>query len=262
MLFREFLKTINEDNKRKVSSASDLKKIIKSRSAKGNKVDFNDLDVSAITDFSYIFENYKYEPLVETWDVSNAKTMDSMFLNCYNFNCDISNWDVSKCENFSRMFYNCEKFNQDLSKWNVSKGKNFASMFFNCYDFNNDLSKWNVSNAKDFSFMFSNCSKFNCNLSGWTPKNLENWNGIFTGAKKINSKSVDGWKVSNKSMLSAQEKGTGLSPAPKWEVEARNRWWEKYNKAAEKERKEYDALQDDPLWPGKKIPRGGRFTGD
>lgn len=232
--FREFLETINEDKKKKVSSASELKKIIKSRRPKGNKVDFNDLDVSGITDFSYVFEDYKYEPLVETWDVSNAKTMDSMFLNCYNFNCDISKWDVSNLQNASSMFYGCEKFNQDLSRWNVKKLTKAAGMFRLCSSFNSDLSRWDVSNVLDFQYMFERTKV--------DPAKIEKW------ASKINPKvgSVE---------LRLKEK-------PSWEVKILKDRMEKRSAAERKAQAEYNALEDDPLWPGKKIPRGGRFTGD
>ena len=232
--FREFLETINEDKKKKVSSASELKKIIKSRRPKGNKVDFNDLDVSGITDFSYVFEDYKYEPLVETWDVSNAKTMDSMFLNCYNFNCDISKWDVSNLQNASSMFYGCEKFNQDLSRWNVKKLTKAAAMFRGCSSFSSDLSRWDVSNVLDFQYMFERTKV--------DPAKIEKW------ASKINPKvgSVE---------LRLKEK-------PSWEIKILKDRMEKRDAAERKAQAEYNALEDDPLWPGKKIPRGGRFTGD
>lgn len=232
--FREYLQTINEDKKKKVSSTSELKKIIKSRRAKGNKVDFNDLDVSGITDFSYVFEDYKYEPLVETWDVSNAKTMDSMFLNCYNFNCDISNWDVSNLQNASMMFYGCEKFNQDLSKWNVKKLTKAAAMFRGCRSFSSDLSRWDVSNVLDFQYMFEGTKV--------DPAKIEKW------ASKINPKvgSVE---------LRLKEK-------PSWEIKIFKDRMEKRDAAERKAQAEYNALEDDPLWPGRKIPRGGRFTGD
>lgn len=232
--FREFLQTINEDKKKKVSSASELKKIIKSRRPKGNKVDFNDLDVSGITDFSYVFEDYKYEPLVETWDVSNAKTMDSMFLNCYNFNCDISKWDVSNLQNASSMFYGCEKFNQDLSRWNVKKLTKAAAMFRGCSSFSSDLSRWDVSNVLDFKYMFEDTKV--------DPAKIEKW------ASKINPKvgSVE---------LRLKEK-------PSWEIKILKDRMEKRDAAERKAQAEYNALEDDPLWPGRKIPRGGRFTGD
>ena len=257
--FREFLQTINEDKKKKVSSASELKKIIKNRRAKGNKVDFNDLDVSGITDFSYVFEDYKYEPLVETWDVSNAKTMDSMFLNCYNFNCDISNWDVSNLQDARMMFYGCEKFNQDLSRWNVSNLQDASSMFNGCEKFNSDLSRWNVKKLTKAASMFRLCSSFNSDLSRWDVSNVLDFQFMFERTK-VDPAKIEKWASKINPKVGSVE--LRLKEKPSWEVKIFKDRVEKRDAAERKARAEYNALEDDPLWPGKKIPRGGRFTGD
>ena len=67
--------------------------------------DINTWDVSAITDFSYLFHGANY------------------------FNDDIGDWDVSNGRTFERMFYQAINFNQDISSWDVSKGNNFSCMF-------------------------------------------------------------------------------------------------------------------------------------
>jgi surface protein len=257
--FRDYLQTINEDKKKKVSSTSELKKIIKSRSAKGNKVDFNDLDVSGITDFSYVFENYKYEPLVETWDVSNAKTMDSMFYNCYNFNCDISKWNVSNLQNASSMFNGCENFNQDLSKWNVSKLEKASGMFFGCKSFNSDLSKWNVKKLTDAAGMFRLCSSFNSDLSRWDVSNVLDFQYMFERTK-VDPAKIEKWASKINPKVGSVE--LRLKEKPSWEIKILKDRMEKRDAAERKAQAEYNALDNDSLWPGRKIPRGGRFTGD
>ena len=57
-----------------------LKQLIKER---GNDGDFNDIDVSNITDMSHLFKGMK------------------------EFNGDISNWDVSKVANIYMVFWDC-----------------------------------------------------------------------------------------------------------------------------------------------------------
>ena len=79
-----------------------IKQLIKKR---GNEGNFNDIDVSNITDMSYLFDDMK------------------------EFNGDISGWYVSNVTNMEGMFWNCKPFNQDISKWDVSNVTNMSWMF-------------------------------------------------------------------------------------------------------------------------------------
>ena len=184
------------DNTIVVKSFDELRKIIEDRynklgtGTKQNPIDFNDIDVSNLdsfcndkgkgifdhTDFKYIDISYwdvsniksmnsmfywceelKSVGDVSNWDVSNVKNMGYMFCNCVYFNQDISKWDVSKVSDMEYMFYRCESFNQDISKWNVSSVTNMNGMFYRCESFNQDISKWDVSNVRHHDYMFENC---------------------------------------------------------------------------------------------------------
>ena len=104
-------------------------------------------------------------------DVSNVTDMSFMFYYNYDFNGDISKWDVSKVKNMSRMF-NTSKFNGDISNWDVSNVEDMYCMFYNSR-FNGDISKWNVSKVTDMNSMFS-YSKFNGDISKWIPMMKKN----------------------------------------------------------------------------------------
>ena len=116
-----------------------INKLFKER---GDDADLNDIDVSAITDMSYLFVCFKIG------------------------NIDISEWDVSNVTNMNSMFYNCHNFNSDLSKWNVSNVLIMRSMFYRCKKFNCDLSNWNVSNVEDMHGMFDDCDSLQ-NIPDW-----------------------------------------------------------------------------------------------
>ena len=212
----------------------ELQKIIKEH-YKNNIFNLNDIDVSQITDFSYLFYDDKHTGHkdfdVSYWDVSNGvdfglmfakctefnsdlsqwnvskgKDFTKMFAFCRNFNSDLSQWDVSEGIYFSEMFYACNIFNSNLSTWDVSKGATFNSMFAGCKVFNSDLSKWDVSEGMDFSYMFQGCFRFNSDLSKWNisiyvKNNIYKYQGMFKYCDNLNNnfipKDISGWIVRN-----------------------------------------------------------------
>ena len=110
----------------------DLNKIVDSYIDQ-RKYDFTDIDVSAITDFSYLF----YDKLgsvninLSNWDVSNGTSFRFMFSNNPEFSADLSNWDVSNGINFDYMFNNCVNFDYTkIVNWDFSSCKSAINMFF------------------------------------------------------------------------------------------------------------------------------------
>lgn len=89
------------------TTKEELQEIIEDRISKeGPNCDLNDIDVSLISDMTWLF--YKSE-----------------------FNGDISKWDVSNVENMTVAFYRA-KFNQDISNWKIRKGCYVENIFTEC----------------------------------------------------------------------------------------------------------------------------------
>lgn len=101
-----------------VNSKDDLKHIIKFYSDNYQNESLNWLDVTRITNMTYLFDATEYNGDISRWSTSNVIHMSRMF-GYSNFNQDISNWDVSHVINMREMFKNSE-FNQDISGWDVS----------------------------------------------------------------------------------------------------------------------------------------------
>ena len=181
-------------------------------------VNLGDIDTSAITDMSYLFNGSDRKDFsgIEKWDTSKVKTMESMFQGSH-FNHNINDWDVSNVENMESMFDDTP-FNQPLDKWNVSKVTNMGCMFeespfnqplndwnvssvtnmgcmFRQTPFNQPLDKWNVSKVTDMGRMFEE-SLFNQPLNDWDTSSVENMGEMFLDNTHFNQP-LDKWNTAN-----------------------------------------------------------------
>ena len=182
------------DNKfRKITSKKDLQKIIvETIKEEGPNCDLNWIDVSGVTDMSFLFnfteyldylqakhfrDQYPFNCDISKWDVSNVKDMEGMFSVCTEFNQDISKWDVSNVKDMEGMFRFAKKFNQPIGKWDVSNVKLFNTMFFSASSFNQDISNWKINQDADvFNMEDPNLALFNgCPIKDeFKPKQLQN----------------------------------------------------------------------------------------
>ena len=139
----------------KPKNRKELKAIIEYYSDYFPDNSLNWLDVSDVTDMSWMFYNQLYNGDISEWDVSNTETMECMFY-MSSFNKNIADWNVSKVKVMNNMF-NFSKFNGDISKWDVSNVIEMREMFFGS-QFNHDISNWNVNRVMDCTGIFMHCN--------------------------------------------------------------------------------------------------------
>ena len=139
-----------------------------------DKIDANNLDVSNVTDGSYMFYSCanSTEINVSQWNTSKIKYFDKMFSNCKSLAfLDVNNWDMISGYSLSGMFSYSGITDIDLSKWDTSNISNLSNLFYNCTKLKQiDLHTWNTQNVYNVSWMFSGTPKLT-NLKG-----VENWN--------------------------------------------------------------------------------------
>lgn len=149
------------------------------------------LNVSEITDLSYIFRDSPYDGDLSKWNVSSCENMDRMFSWSKFNNHSISNWNISKCEDFEFTFANAI-FDGDISKWQF-KQKNISceDMFYNNISFKNKYNEGYIipEDTKDFLQWFeeNRLHISNSNISKEEISDFDNYLNNFEIKKELNN---------------------------------------------------------------------------
>ena len=166
-----------------------------------SKFDGSNLDVSSITNMSYMFRGNQISDLTPLthWDTSKVTDMDYMFSSSWISNLTpLTHWDTSKVTNMDNMF-NANKISDltPLAHWNTSNVTDMSYMFItNQIGDLTPLAHWDTSKVTNMSYMFEN----NPDLIDLKP--IANWNisnvdnnkgfiGLFLGDTKLNLTNIN-----------------------------------------------------------------------
>lgn len=134
----------------------------------------NGWDTSKVTCMAWLFLNTDSSKVnINAWETGNVTNMQGMFATS-GFNSSLQSWDVSNVRSMDFMFHRANSFNQSLSNWNVQKVKNFQFMFTGALEFNNSLDEWVLHPDASVEAMFSNSPVFHRSLP-WLANHLRQW---------------------------------------------------------------------------------------
>lgn len=196
----------------------------------GLECDLNFIDVSRVTDMSWLFENSQFIGNISQWDVSNVTDMSNMFY-FSEFNGDISKWNVAEGTCIDDMFTNSNlEWANSLPLWYkkivpekkvVAKNREHLLSIIDAAIEKNglecDLNYIDVSHVTDMSNLFGvgdydycddlaitgfacvpkkikNRCFFNGDISQWDVSNVTNMSGMFWWSRFMGD--ISKWDVS------------------------------------------------------------------
>ena len=212
------LEKLKSGDKYKPNKRDELKALVKDES-----INLKDIDISLITDMSFVFSDSERKDFsgIEDWDMSKVTNTNYMFYNAKNFNHPLNKWDMSNVSSMKGMFYEAQSFNQPLDKWDTSNVTNMSKMFHKALSFNEPIENWDVSNVRDMGGMFGETDVFNQPLNKWDTSNVTNMSKMFHKAKKFNQP-LENWNVSNVRNMYGMfyETLSFNQPLAKWDIKS------------------------------------------
>ena len=196
--------------------------------ARLSRFDGTNLDVSNVTNMSYMFEQNQISDLstLANWKVDHMTNMSGMFR--YNQVSDLSplaNWKVDHVTNMDEMFrYNQISDLSPLANWNVNNVTNMGNMFeHNQISDLSPLTNWKVDNVTDMSEMFDQNQISDLSpLANWKVDNVGDMSHMFEQNQISDLSPLANWKVNNvgdMSQMFEQNQISDLSPLANWKVD-------------------------------------------
>ncbi|MGB0549618.1 MAG: BspA family leucine-rich repeat surface protein, partial [Limisphaerales bacterium] len=153
--------------------------------------DFDQLDVSSMTNFDNAMSNMDVDVDINGWNVSQATQMEQMFFKNPGFNNDGTplTMHVPNLENAHYMFSFAEKLNVSVTLTGVDRFDAF-SMFYGASEFVGPLNLPDGVKITDAFQMFESVPKFDQNLNSWDFSECTDVSYMFNGATSFNNGGV------------------------------------------------------------------------
>ena len=135
----------------------------------------NGLQTAGVTDFTDCFSGCSMfnQANISNWDMSSAKSINSMFRDCVIFNKSVNAWgpSLTNVTGASKLFNGASLYNQPMDTWETGTFAaigGFDEMFKDATNFSQDLSGWCVSQISYAPYNFNQGSAL-------TPAQLPVW---------------------------------------------------------------------------------------
>ena len=165
-----------------------------------NPIDFSKIDVSKVTDISYMFFRSNFSSIdLSSWDTKRLKYVDSLFSGAIKpKNIDLSSWDVRSLLRTNKMFASAGTEHINLSGWNSNQLTDTSEMFLDTYALQTlNLDGFNTSNVTNMSGMFATSVVPNLNLSSFDTSKVTNMSSMFRGMQHLNTLNVSNFNTSS-----------------------------------------------------------------
>ena len=166
------------------------------------------LNVSKVTDMSYMFANSIYERIdLSNWDTSKVENMEYMFSGTHAGSSKLNGLKTSNVKNMSSMFFDSDLMSAEIENFDVSNVEDMSFMLAGEYYGELNLSKWNTSKVVDMSGVFYNYlgkAQFTkLNLLGWDTSRVIDMSNMFSGVIADSILGLENFDTSNVTNMSS-----------------------------------------------------------
>ena len=165
-----------------------------------NPIDFSKINVSKVTDISYMFFRSNFSSIdLSSWDTKRLKYVDGLFSGAIKpKNIDLSSWDVRSLLRTNKMFASAGTEHINLSGWNSNQLTDTSEMFLDTYALQTlNLDGFNTSNVTNMSGMFATSVVPNLNLFSFDTSKVTNMSSMFRGMQHLNTLNVSNFNTSS-----------------------------------------------------------------